>query len=291
MLPHWLNVMTDELNVCIRPNSLVIRRFKGVAGKTRCIDQQKIMMKKAVDHRDVEVAYLAKVLHTTLSQARWQAKTAKIVLANSFVRYAVLPWNPVIKTDEEKQGYLQHLFVSLYGDVVKSWNKTISPSGFGQPAVASAIPTPLIQTIDEIFASLPIQLLSIQPYLMSVMNDAIAVIKSQQLQRLCWLTVISDGRLCLGLMSEGQWLWLKNVQQENDVIGQIELLIQRERLINSVFDKAVQQRYEHVMLLHWPDISVSSAIKIGNYRIIRLPSSKLFAKEQPDTQVARLIAS
>lgn len=291
MLPHWLNIMTDELNVCIRPSSLVIRRFKGVASKTHCIEQQKIMLKKAVDHRDVEVAFLAKVLHSTLSQPRWQAKTAKIVLANSFVRYAVLPWNPVIKTDEEKQGYLQHLFVSLYGDVVKSWSKATSPAGFGQSAVASAIPTPLVQIIDEVFASLPIQLVSIEPYLMSVMNEATSMIKAQQLQDLCWLTVISDGRLCLGLMADGQWLWLKNVQQESDVIGQIELLIQRERLVNNVFDKAIQQRYEHVMLLHWPDISVSSAIKIGSYRIIRMPTSKLFAKEQPDTQVARLIAS
>lgn len=291
MLPHWLSIMTDELNVCIRPNSLVIRRFQGVAGKTRCVDQQKIMLKKAVDHMDVEGAYLAKVLQTTLSQDRWQAKTARIVLANSFVRYAVLPWNPAIKTKEEKQAYLQHLFVSMYGDVVKGWNKTLSPAGFGQSAVASAIPTPIIQTIDEVFATLAIKLVSVQPYLMSVMNEAISVIKDQQLQTLCWLTVVSDGRLCLGLMAEGQWLWLKNVQQESDVIGQIELLIQRERLLNSEFDKALQQRYEQPMLLHWPDISSSSAIKISTYRVIRLPSSKLFANELPDTQITRLIAS
>lgn len=289
MLPHWLSLMKDELNVCIRPNSLILRRFKGLPGKTTCVDQQKIVLKKSMSQAEIESGYLAKVLKETLNVERWQASTATIVVANHLVRYALIPWNPEIKTADESQAYLHHCFISVYGDAVASWNKCQSPAAYGQKALASAMPRELLQTVHDVFSPMLIRFNSVQPYLMTVANQAIAVIKKQNLQSACWLAVIADGRVCLCLLIEGEWCWVKNVQQETDTVAQIEMLIQRERLMNNEIDKLLKKGRQLPMLVHWPDLAVNQKIHLPNHRIIKLTSSKLFSNDPAENQITRLI--
>ncbi|THK41211.1 hypothetical protein E8Q33_08815 [Methylophaga sp. SB9B] len=289
MLPHWLSLMKDELNVCIRPNSLILRRFKGLPAKTTCVDQQKIVLKKTMSQAEIESGYLAKVLKEALNVERWQASTATIVVANHLVRYALIPWNSEIKTADESQAYLHHCFISVYGDAVASWNKCQSPAAYGQKALASAMPRELLQTVQDVFSPMLIRFNSVQPYLMTIANQAIAVIKKQNLQSACWLAVIADGRVCLCLLIEGEWCWVKNVQQETDTVAQIEMLIQRERLMNNEIDKLLKKGRQLPMLVHWPDLPVNQKIQLPNHRIIKLASSKLFSTDPAENQITRLI--
>lgn len=291
MLPHWLKLMKDELNVCIRPNSLILRRFKGLPGNTTCVDQQKIVLKKTMTQAEIESGYLAKVLKDVLNVERWQAATATIVVANHLVRYAVIPWNPEIKTADEHQAYLHHFFISVYGDAVASWNKCQSPAAYGQNSLASAMPQALLQTVHDVFSPLMIRFESIQPYLMHVANQALEMIKKQHLQTACWLALIADGRLCLCLMIEGEWCWVKNVQQETDVVAQIDMLIQRERLMNNEMDKLIKKGRQLPMLVHWPGLPANQKIPLPNHRVIKLASSKLFTSDPSENHIARLITS
>jgi hypothetical protein len=289
VLPHWLSLMKDELNVCIRPNSLILRRFKGWPGKTTCLDQQKIVLKKTMSQTEIESGYLAKVLKEALNVKRWQASTATIMVANHLVRYAVIPWNPEIKTADESQAYLNHYFVSVYGEAVASWNKCQSAASYGQKSLASAMPQALLQTVHDVFSPMMIRFESVQPYLMQVANQALAVIKKQNLQTACWLVLIADGRLCLCLMIEGEWCWVKNVQQETDVVAQIDMLIQRERLMNNEIDKLIKNGRQLPMLVHWPDLPANQKIHLPNHRVIKLASSKLFTTDPAENHIARLI--
>lgn len=289
MLPHWLSLFKDELNVCIRPNSLILRRFKGLPGKSTCIDQQKIVLKKVMNQAEIESGYLAIVLKEVLNLQRWQASTVTIVVANHLVRYAVIPWNPEINTADESQAYLNHYFMSVYGDAVASWNKSQSPASYGQKSLASAMPRELLQTVHDVFSPMMIRFTSVQPYLMQVANQALAVIKKQSLQAACWLAVIADGRLCLCLMIEGEWFWVKNVQQETNVVAQIDMLIQRERLMNNEIDKLLKKGRQLPMLVHWPDMPSQQKITVKNHRVIKLACSKLFANDPIENPLARLI--
>lgn len=289
MLPRWLSVMKDELIIFIRSDSIVLRRFKGLTGfQLSCVDQQKIVLKKRIGYADIELAYLTQVLQTILDNDRWHAGRVTIILSNHFVRYAVMPWNAEIKTSEEFEAYLKHHFLTIYGEAIASWNKCQSPAQYGQKTLASAVASELLQTINDIFSSSQVTLGSVQPYLMHIANQAHQVIKEQRLQKACWLAVIADSRLCLCLMVEDEWYWVKNVQEENDAIAQIELLIQREQLLNSVVIDLAKQKHPFSILLHWPNMLILESIKINNHRVIRLPSSKTFLNEPVESQPARL---
>lgn len=292
MLPLWLSVMNNELNVCIRPNSLIVRRFKGLRGtKLTCVDRHKIVLNKTLSHADIDAAYLARSLQAILKLERWKASRLTVVLSNQFVRYAVIPWNANINSAEESKSYLNHHFLTMYGEAVASWNKCLSPTKYGHTALASAVPNGLIQIIDDVVSTMPITLSSVQPYLMEVANQARAVIKSQNLSSACWLAVIADDRVCLCLIVEGQWFWVKSVQQETDAMAQIDMLIERECLVNSVIDRLLKQSRQLPMLLHSPDKLAANKIHLKHYRVIRLTSSKLFAHDPDEGQVARLVTS
>ncbi|HDY85046.1 MAG TPA: hypothetical protein ENH74_05105 [Methylophaga sp.] len=294
MLPRWLSLQKDNLTIFIRPDSIVVRRFKGFIGaQLSCVDQQKIVLKKKVGYSDLELAYLTQVLQTTLNTERWQAASATIVLSNQFVRYAVIPWNAEIKNNEESRAFLRHQFLTIYGDAIASWNMCQSPAEYGQKALASAVPSELLQTINDVFSSLQITLDSVQPSLMHIANQAQEVINQQNLQKSYWLAVIADGRLCLCLIVEGEWRWVKAIQVEAEetVVGQIELLIQREQLLNSVVADLAKQQRQVPILLHWSNMPNSEAVKINNHRVIRLPSSKIFSNEPVESLSARLVTS
>lgn len=297
MLPHWLNLLNnqlvkDELHVFIRPQSIVIKRFKGIRGfKMTRVDQQKISLKNDITSADIDISgkHLSEYLQKILNDERWQTATAKVVLSNYFVRYVVIPWNAEIKTNQERQAYINHQFSSVYGDALHHWNKCQSVADYGQRTLASAVPTEFLQTIHNAFLSANIRLSAVQPHLMHIANQAYQVIKESRLLQSCWLVAIADGRLCLGLIANSEWCFVKQVLAETDVVAQIETLIQRERLLNNTAAKLMRQGEKLPLLLHWVDPPTADAIHIKDYRIIRLTSSTLFDAAYAESQTARLV--
>jgi len=297
VLLHWLSLMKsqlvkDELHVFIRPQSIIVKRFKGIRGfKMTRVDQQKISLKNDITNADIDINghYLSEHLQKILKDNRWQATTAKIVLSNCFVRYVVVPWNAEIITNKEREAYLNHQFLSVYGDALSDWNKCQSVADYGRWTLASAVPSEFLQTIHMLFLNANIKLSAVQPHLMHIANQAYRVIKEKRQSQSYWLIAIADGRLCLGLIADGEWLFVKSILIETDVIAQIETLIQRETLLNSATAKVVKQREQLPLLLHWMDGPNADEIQIQHYRVIRLTSSMLFDSAYPESLATRLV--
>lgn len=291
MLPPWLSLIKDELHILIRPQSLVLKRFKGFHGfKLTQVDQHTISLSNDITQSfiDVEGNHLAAHLERVLSNKRWQASSAKLILSSYFVRYVVIPWNAEIKTDEEFQAYLNHQFVSVYGETIRHWNKSHNKVDYGHNTLASAVHHLFLQTAHHAFKTAHIKLESVQPQLMSIANQARKVIRERRLSQSCWLTIIADGRLCLGLVIDGEWCFVKNLQVETDVVMQIETLIQREALLNAAIAPLAKKTSKLSMILYWVGVPDIDDININGCRIIQLKTSKAFGHQDVDLHSARL---
>lgn len=281
MLPPWLSLIKDELHVFIRPQAIILKRFKGVCGfKLSLVDYQNKTLKNGLMKHEIDIEghHLSEYLQNVLNDKRWKAKSATVVLSSYFVRYVAVPWNAEIKTDEEFQAYLNHQFVSTFGDVISSWNKCHNKVEYGHGTLASAIQGELLRTVHDAFSSACIKLDAVQPDLMKIANQVRSTIKEKRLTQGCWLAVISDGRLCLCLIIGSEWCFVKCLQVEENTVVQIEMLIRREMLLNNAIAKTIKENGELPMLLHWVGAPISEGMKINDCRIIKLTSPLVVPK-------------
>jgi len=159
--------------------------------------------------------------------ARWQGALAvlrglefkdrcrvTVLLANHFVRYAVVPWSDALATEAEEEAYVRHHFARIHGERAKSW--ALRWSG----GLATAVDA---QLIEEIRRSFPrkgrAKLDSVQPEFMAAFNRARGAIPASG----AWLVQADAERGCIALHVRGRWLSVQNAR------GPWRSLLERER--------------------------------------------------------------
>ena len=143
-----------------------------------------------------------------------------VVLANPFVRYAVVPWSDALAGPQEEEAYLRHHFAKIHGERAKTWTLRASEEPNGLPRLASAIDTALL---DELKRAFPkggkAALASVQPELMEAINRWRTDIPAAG----AWLVLAEPGRACLAMHREGGWRSVQNAK------GEWLTLLERER--------------------------------------------------------------
>jgi len=264
VLPHWFSLVRDELQVLIQPQSIELSRLKGIRGfKPQLIHQKTINLKKDVVNSPDDWQDVVKNLQILLKDGKWYTPNARVILSSYFMRYAVIPWNSEITTDDESQAYLNHHFVMAYGDVVKSWNMCMDVPKYKQSGLASAMPNSLRLALNDVFAQANIRLAAIYPYLMEVVNQ---LLEANNLISNCWLVVVESQRLSLSLIEEGEWRVVRSLPLETDIAAQIEALIQREAILENVSVK----NKNHPILIHWPQAADIKTIDIKHRRVMNV---------------------
>ena len=137
-----------------------------------------------------------------------------VLLANQFVRYAVVPWSDALATEAEEEAYVRHHFARIHGERAKSW--ALRWSG----GLAAAVDA---QLIEEIRRSFPrtgkAKLDSVQPEFMAAFNRARGAIPASG----AWLVLADAERACIALHVRGRWLSVQNAR------GPWRPLLERER--------------------------------------------------------------
>jgi hypothetical protein len=137
-----------------------------------------------------------------------------VLLANDFVRYAVVPWSDALATEAEEEAYVRHHFSRIHGERAKSWALRWSDS------LASAVDARLIE---ELRLAFPPQgkakLVSVQPEFMAAFNRARGAIPAGG----AWLVLADAERACVALHARGKWLSVQNAR------GAWQTLLERER--------------------------------------------------------------
>jgi hypothetical protein len=139
--------------------------------------------------------------------------TASLVLADQFVRYALLPWSETLKTHEQWLALARHRFASIHGPVANDWEIKFAGTAPAGPRLACAADRELIAELTEQFSASGVRLVSVQPFLVAAFNQ----VKDKVLASggSCWMVVEEPGRLTLALFLRGVWAAIRSRRMDN----------------------------------------------------------------------------
>jgi len=250
--------------VIIQPREITLQRVakklnarsKPQILSTETIEFPHHLLTKNNDENDSNI--LANYLKQALSHPNYQGLISRLVLSNYFVRYAVIPWNSELSTQNERLAYTQHCFAQAFGESVKGWDLRMSQSAYGQSTIASAIDRTLLNTIHSVFDELSIPLQAIYPHLMLTINHTFMEINNKKLSYNTmsdfWIVSIQNQRLCIALHDQSGWRLVKNLTAELDVMRQIKMLMHRE-IMNGNLQEDLP------VFVYAPDANQSKTIK------------------------------
>lgn len=199
MSPMWPE--RARLGLC--PGRLVLSR----AGKTRVLDT-------GPDWRAALEA-LPAALGTQ------PPRRLTVILSHHFVHYALLPWNPALRSEDAWRAYAEHRIAALYGAPAAPRALRVAATAPRGARIACATEQALL---DALRSTLGGRLESVQPHLMHAFNR-----ERRALRRASrWLVVEEAGRLALALIERGAWRALRCRRVGGDWRAALPALIQRE---------------------------------------------------------------
>jgi len=135
-----------------------------------------------------------------------KAREASVVLADQFVRYALLPWSESVKTREQWLAIAKHRFSALHGAIAAHWDVKVTETSPMGPRLACAVDRELIAEIAVKFVGAGVDLVSVQPFLVAAFNRIRKTVGNGS----CWIVVEEPGRLTLALIQRGAWVAIRS---------------------------------------------------------------------------------
>ena len=135
-----------------------------------------------------------------------KTREASVVLADQFVRYALLPWNGAVKTSEQWLALARHRFGALHGAAAAAWDVKVTETAPMGARLACAVDRDLVAEIAVKFVAAGVNLVAVQPFLVAAFNR----IRQQVGNGSCWIVVEEPGRLTLALIQRGAWVAIRS---------------------------------------------------------------------------------
>jgi hypothetical protein len=110
------------------------------------------------------------LLETQLAEAAWDNARARVVVADQWVRYTVVPWSDALSSGEERMAHARELMASIFGDALTDWTVSLSEAPPGASRLACAMPTALLESLRELTLRHGQKLASVQPQLIAAYN-------------------------------------------------------------------------------------------------------------------------
>ncbi len=218
MLPLW----RDKVRIVLCKDRLIVLHYQG--GR-----RPRIHARQVFSYAGQESGWqpLLGLLESVLKNKEWKAADTQIVLSNYFVRFLVLPWNEAPLSAEEKIALVQHRFDEVYGEASSGWDFRLNEGTFGTPSIACAIPQQLLAQLIALFATSPLRLKSVQPYLMTAFNAC----RKELGKDPSWFVLAERDNICVGLLQDGQWSSIRLRHVVSDWFEETMLMLERESLL------------------------------------------------------------
>jgi hypothetical protein len=186
----------DRLLIHLSPSEVAARRYAGTLGK-QLVQENRLACAPAPGGESWQGAVAA-----LQGLPRGGPCRVTVVLANPFVRYAVLPWSKALVSPAEEEAYVRHHFVKIHGEPAQNWRFRSGRGSPGQSRLTSAIDAGLLEALVRHFAELPgAKLDSVQPRLMESFNAWRAFVPAQG----AWLVLAEPERSCVALFTQARW--------------------------------------------------------------------------------------
>jgi len=147
-----------------------------------------------------------------LPEALKEARGAEvsIVLADQFVRYALLAPNEALKSDEQWLALARHRFGAIYGPAAAAWDVKVTETSPAGPRLACALEREILEALAMQASGAGAALVSVQPFLVAAFNRLNEKTRKVLGDGTCWLVVEEPGRLTLALLLRGVWTAIRS---------------------------------------------------------------------------------
>ncbi len=153
-----------------------------------------------------------------------KCREVSVVLADQFVRYALLPWNAAIKSEEQWIALARHRLAAIHGAVAAEWEVRLADTAPMGPRLACAVDRGLVEALASVFVAANVRLASVQPFLIAAFNR----IRKHIGNGSCWLVVEEPGRLTLAFIQRGVWIAIRSRRADQRWREMLPEIIERE---------------------------------------------------------------
>ena len=222
MSPLW----RDEVGAYVSPHHLcLVRMQRGVQPQLAAEYEQRFE-----DVKDESWSRPIEALGTLLAAEPWRASRIHVVLADHWVRYAVVPWVAALSSNEERLAHGRQLLGTLYGEAVAGWEVRISEAPPRATRVVCAISGELIAAVRNVCLAHGCRLLSLQSQLVAsyaAWRHALPVSNA-------WFVSIEQGSMAAARLARHGWDRVHVVRIGSDWTRELKRLQTFGRLASSV---------------------------------------------------------
>jgi hypothetical protein len=169
-----------------------------------------------------------KLLGELFSDREWRNADMRIVLSNEYVRYAVVPLDPLLKRKEEREAYVRLQMENRFGSSADGWELCSSPAGKGK-VVVSAVERKLLDAIERASDG-HVRWVSLQPYLMAAFNR----MRRDMSNDASALLLAESERMLLACFDRGGWVSVCNRHVEQSDFATAERLLNEESVLHGI---------------------------------------------------------
>jgi hypothetical protein len=193
VLPLW----RDEVVVYLAPQRVAVTRLQRGFG-------QRVVASRHCDvpngHAGDATAAFA-CLAELLTDSQWQDAAVRVVLADSWVRYGLVPAPAVALDADGRLSHARYVLADTFGDSLSDWTVTLTDVPPGKPYLACATPAPLRVELEDVLAAAQLKLVSLQPQLVVSFNAWRGHLPTDE----CWFVSLDERSLAAVHVVDGIW--------------------------------------------------------------------------------------
>ena len=204
MSPLW----RDEVGLYVAPRRIVLSRMKRGIHPVNIAERNCPVESGDTNHFEPAL----EVLQDCLEDATWHHAAGRLIVANHWTRYAMVPWSDALSDPEERVQHARYCLSKTYGDVVTQWTVTLNDAPPGVPQVACAIPTDLLDRILRLTEPYGLRIKSVQPQLIAAFNSW----RSRLPKGGAWFVTLEEGSLAAVHFTASGWDRVRAVRIGSD---------------------------------------------------------------------------
>ena len=204
MSPLW----RDEVGVHLSPERVcMVRLRRGLRPRVVAEYEQVVKAHSAsvaaaeTDSRCSNWSASLATVEQLLAEPQWRGAALRIVIADCWVRYSIVPWAADLRSAPERLAHARQLLASAFGEAVSGWELRLSEAAPGFARVACAMPTELLADVGALAARHQVPLASLQPQLIFAYDNWRCSLPAAG----AWFVTIGDGTLTAVRMGNRAW--------------------------------------------------------------------------------------
>lgn len=219
MSPSW----ADQISLTLLGDTAFLRRQPH---GTRAAQAESIV----IHHDSGELSEFIRAIEKTIKERpSWlRAGQLTVILGNTRVRYAALPWVDDFMHREERLSYARIAMSKLFGNATENWEIRLSEADYGAPWLASGVDRGLLEQLDTLAQACRWRLLSVQPALMTVANEFRLRLAHGAIR----LILMEKERAVIARIDDGCWQQVRTRRIQSQDVAALQDLIAQEVLLD-----------------------------------------------------------